>query len=113
MRKANLRVISFFLILIFSQKLVLGLWLHNWLHESRCDRSTICVNHGAACFELQPVKCNCIDDALMPLIKSNTPKYQRHQRHLADLLLIAPSGAISRDERIPALRGPPSARGLL
>ena len=109
MRKANLRVISFLLMLIFSQKLVLGLWLHNWLHERRSNHSSVAVNNGSPVFELQAVRCNCIDDALMPLIKSNPVKYQGHQRYLIALLLITHSAAISRDEVIPALRGPPSA----
>jgi hypothetical protein len=108
MRKANLRVISFFLILIFSQKLVLGLWLHNWLHASRTDRSSVCVNHGAACFELQQATCTCIDDALMPFIQSNPIICQGHRWHRTVFLLIPQSVAISRDELIPALRGPPS-----
>jgi hypothetical protein len=113
MRKPNLRVISFFLILIFSQKLVLGLWLHNWLHESRTDRSSVGMNHGEACYEVQRVKCNCIDAALMPLIQSNPLNYQGHQWHLIAILLIGHSAAISRDGLIPALRGPPSGKGLL
>ena len=113
MRKANLRVISFFLVLIFSQKLVLGLWLHNWLHESRTDRSSVCMNHGAACFELQRIKCNCIEDALMPLIQSNPLNYQGHQWHLITLLLIEHSAATSHDGLIPALRGPPRPTAAL
>lgn len=113
MRKANLRVISFLLILIFTQKLLLGLWVHNWLHEPRSDRSWVLVKDGKACPEFQPVKCHCIDDALMPLIKSNPLGYQGHQRHLVAILLIARSAAFARDEMIPALRGPPSAQGLL
>jgi hypothetical protein len=109
MRKGNLRVISFLLILIFTQKLVLGLWVHNWLHEPRSERSWVLVNNGKACPELQPVKCHCIDDALMPLIKSNPFGYQGHQRHLVAILLIARSAVFPRDEMIPALRGPPFA----
>jgi hypothetical protein len=111
MRKANLRVISFLLMLIFSQKLVLGLWLHNWLHERRSNHSSVTANNGSAVFELQSAKCNCIDDALMPLTKSNPLKYQGHRPHLISILLIAQSAAFSRDVMIPALRGPPSARG--
>jgi hypothetical protein len=113
MRRANLRVISFLLILIFTQKLVLGLWVHNWLHEPRGDRSWVLVKDGKACPEFQPVKCRCIDDALMPLINSNPFGYQEHQRHLVAILLIARSAPFSCDVMIPALRGPPFAQGLL
>jgi hypothetical protein len=113
MRKVNLRVISFLLILIFTQKLVLGLWLHDWLHEPRGNRSWVLAKDGKACPEFQPVKCHCIDDALMPLIHSNPFVYQGHQQHLVAILLIARSAAFSRDVMIPALRGPPFAPDLL
>jgi hypothetical protein len=109
MRKANLRVISFLLILVFTQKLVLGLWLHNWLHEPRGNHSRVLANKGKACPELWPVKCHCIDDALMPLIKSHPFLCRERPKHLITTLLITRSTAFSRDEMIPALRGPPSA----
>jgi hypothetical protein len=109
MRKANLRVISFLLILIFTQKLVLGLWMHNWLHEARSNHSSVLVKDGKVCPEFQPVKCHCIDDALMPLINPNPFGYRAHQQHLVAILLIARSAAFSCDVMIPALRGPPLA----
>lgn len=109
MRKANLRVISFVLILIFTQKLMLGLWLHDWLHEARVSHSSAIIKDGKACPELWPVKCHCIDDALMPIIKSHPFVFREHQKHLLALLLTNYSAAISRDKMIPALRGPPSA----
>jgi hypothetical protein len=109
MRKANLRVISFLLILVFTQKMLLGLWLHNWLHEPLSHHSWVLMKNGKACPELQAVKCHCIDDALMPLIKGKPFVYQGRQQHLVAILIIAQSAAFSRDEMIPALRGPPSA----
>jgi len=113
MRKANLRVISFLLILIFTQKLVLGLWVHNWLHEPRGNRSWVFVKDGKASPEVRPVNCHCIEDALMPLINPNPFGYQGHQPHPVVILLVARSAAFTRDEMIPALRGPPSAQELL
>jgi hypothetical protein len=65
MRKWNLQVISFALLLVFTQKLGLGLWLHNWLHESRAIHSWAFENGNKACLQLQPVKCSCLDDALI------------------------------------------------
>ena len=112
MRKANLRAISFVLILIFTQKLGLGLWLHNWLHHPRGSHSSAFMANGRACLELQPAKCHCIDDALMPLIKSHPLEYQEHQKHLLALLLTGYPAAISRDKIFPALRGPPSAQDI-
>jgi hypothetical protein len=113
MRKTNLRVISFLLTLIFTQKLVLGLWLHNWLHERRNNHSSVCVGRGGACVELQLVKCSCIDDALMPLIQSRPFDFQGHRLYLITLLTSVYSAAVTRGIMIPALRGPPFAPGLL
>ena len=113
MRRANLRLISFALILIFTQKLGLGLWLHNWLHEPPVKHSLAFTNNRGLCVELQSAKCNCIDDALMPLIHSNPFIYQAHQKHLAAVLLTRYSSPGSlNDKSSPALRGPPSSQPL-
>jgi hypothetical protein len=113
MRTANLRLISFALILIFTQKLGLGLWLHNWLHEPRVKHSLAVKNNRGPGIEGQPAKCNCIDDALMPLIHSNLFIYLAHQKHLAAVLLTRYSSPASlNDKSSPALRGPPSAEPL-
>jgi len=110
MRRANLRLISFVLILIFTQKLGLGLWLHNWLHEPRVKHSLAIKNNHGPCVEVQPAKCNCIDDSLMPLIRSNPFLYHAHQEHLAAVLLTRYSSPGARnDKKPPALRGPPSS----
>jgi hypothetical protein len=113
MRRANLRLISFALILIFTQKLGLGLWLHNWLHEPPANHSSVIKHTGNPSLELQHAKCNCIDDALMPLTHSKPFIYQAHQQHLAAVLLTRYSfpGSLN-DKSSPALRGPPSAERL-
>jgi hypothetical protein len=113
MKNANLRLVSFALALIFTQKLGLGLWLHNWLHEPPANHLSVIKHTGSPGLELQPVKCTCIDDALMPLIHSNPLTYQGYQKHLAAFLLTRSSSPGSlNDKTSPALRGPPSAEHL-
>ena len=113
-RKANLQVISFVLILIFTQKLGLGLWLHNWLHEPPAKHALVTKHGHAPYVEGQPAKCNCIDDALMPLINSHPLIYPAHQKHLAALLFARYSSHGSRNDKTsPALRGPPPAQRQL
>jgi hypothetical protein len=112
MRKANLRVISLVLILIFTQKLGLGLWLHNWLHEPRSSQSTTIRNNAGPFVELPPVKCNCIEDAIMPLVESKPFVYLAYQQYLLVLHGNAYSDVLSQEKVFSALRGPPSGIGL-
>jgi len=65
MRKLNIRLISFLLILAFSQKLGLRLWVHQVLHEAQAGKSDSAP--GANSFQ---VTCDCMDDALMPLAET-------------------------------------------
>ncbi len=62
MRKLNIRLISFLLILAFSQKLGLRLWIHQVLHETQAGKQSS--SPGANSFQ---ITCDCMDDALMPL----------------------------------------------
>ncbi|HXB95943.1 MAG TPA: hypothetical protein VNU70_12325, partial [Puia sp.] len=80
MQKLNVRIVSFFLILAFSQRLGLELWLHNWLHETTVTASVGPTQKGKALLQHQRVKCNCIDDALMPLMESDVVDYSPHQQ---------------------------------
>lgn len=63
-RKFNIRLIAFFLLIAFSQKLGLRVWMHHWLHETKC------VNLAIAGSSVLQVKCDCAEDALMPVTES-------------------------------------------
>jgi hypothetical protein len=66
MRRLQPKIIAFILLLVFSQKLGLRLWMHAWVHEGRALHGTAVPNAAAV-----HLKCDCIDDAMMPLVASS------------------------------------------
>ncbi|HLX91823.1 MAG TPA: hypothetical protein VKR32_09080 [Puia sp.] len=64
MYSRKLKVISIFLLLSFTQKLGVGLYLHNWLHDNRNYSKGNKTGPGVD--QIQ-INCACIEDALMPL----------------------------------------------
>ena len=66
MRRLHPKIIAFFLLLLFSQKLGLRLWVHHWLHEPKIAQSS----HLPSSEKIQ-AGCDCIEDALMPLTGSS------------------------------------------
>jgi hypothetical protein len=65
MRKLHTRILAFLLLLVFSQKLGLRLWIHDIFHEAR-------INHSAGFPDSDKIqfKCDCIEDAMMPQMES-------------------------------------------
>jgi hypothetical protein len=66
MRRLHPKIIALVLLLVFSQKMGLRLWMHHWIHESRSLQGSTVPN--AASIHL---KCDCMDDAMMPLLGSS------------------------------------------
>jgi hypothetical protein len=59
--------IAILLLLVFSQKIGLGIHLHNWLHINNCKPSS---SQPAA--NTISYNCNCIDDFSMPFAEPAT-----------------------------------------
>jgi hypothetical protein len=59
------KIIAVFLLLVFSQKGGLRLWMHHWFHESKTGQSC-----SAPASQNLQLKCDCFDDAMMPLLES-------------------------------------------
>ena len=104
MRRLNVRIIALALVLVFTQKLGLRLWMHHWLHETKA----LSASKHANVDKLQP-NCDCIDDFLMPLDGSAVIQLPLPVRsvHVAATAYIPPFSA--PDERFSSLRGPPAA----
>ncbi len=113
MQKLNLRIVSFVLILAFLQKLGLELWLHNWLHETTVTASVGPTQKGKPFLQHQQIKCNCIDDALMPLMESDVIDYCPDRRPSNAIFATIYSSWLSVDTEFSALRGPPAAGSSL
>jgi hypothetical protein len=113
MQKLNARIVSFFLILIFFQKMGLELWLHNWLHETTVATSVNTAQKGKASLQHQRVRCNCIDDALSPLMEADVVDYDAPPQPPLRLVPTVYFSWLSADGEFSSLRGPPAAYSLL
>jgi hypothetical protein len=109
MQKLNVRIVSFFLILVFLQKMGLEQWLHNWLHETTVTASVGPTQKGKPLLQHQRIKCNCIDDALMPLMESDIVDYSPGPRPSIPIFAATYCSWLSVDKEFSALRGPPVA----
>jgi hypothetical protein len=99
------RTIAVLLLLVFCQKAGLRLWMHNWLHESKFAH-----NRSAPGSENLKLKCDCFDDAMMPLLESPliiipTPPI----RQFATLTVDRHSPILSADKVYYSLKGPPTS----
>jgi len=99
----NVRIVALALVLVFTQKLGLRLWMHHWLHETKA----LSASKHAAVDKHQP-NCDCIEDLLMPLdssvaIQLSVPVQRIHVTATA---YIPPFSAA--EERFSSLRGPPA-----
>jgi hypothetical protein len=113
MQKLDTRIVSFFLILIFFQKMGLELWLHNWLHETTVTTSVSSAPKGKGSLQHQRVRCNCIDDALSPLKEADVVDFDAPPQPFIRLVPTVYSSWLSADGEFSALRGPPAAHRLL
>jgi hypothetical protein len=103
MRRLNVRIVALALVLVFTQKLGLRLWMHHWLHETRA----LSAAQTAKVDKLQP-SCDCIDDFLMPLTGSAVIELPQpiRQVHTLTTAYIPPFSAAER--WYSSLRGPPA-----
>jgi hypothetical protein len=67
MKRLKNKITAILLILAFTQKLGLGLFVHAWLHEKSIGLSVDPKNPVA---HFQNVKCSCIEDAMIPFTGS-------------------------------------------
>src|SRR5579871_4585367 len=113
MQKLNARIVSFCLILVFTQKMGLELWLHNWLHETTVTASVSATPKGKAGLEHLQLNCHCIDDALNPLMEADKVDYDAHRGLFTQLFSADYSSWISAEKTLSSLRGPPNGNTSL
>lgn len=108
MQKVNARIVSLLLILVFIQKLGMELWVHNWLHETVTTHADIAARKGKPVIQHHQVICNCLEDAMVPLIETNSIQYGPVSMDLIAIFLSNYSSYLSGNKEFSALRGPPS-----
>jgi len=106
MHKVNKKILAVFLLAAFAQKLSFGLYLHNWFHE---NKQHVTLSYNCQAVDKFQAKCNCIDDALMPLIAStNIDAVKSPQLFFSSLLNHYRFYLISAAKTFHEQRGPPS-----
>lgn len=105
MSRFNLKIIAIVLQLAFTQKLGLGLYLHNWLHTGRSYQGQ---NTTGPSLDRFQINCTCIDDALMPLVPSTSFELSPPIEYNYTFLSIYHPHVSSSAKIFYALRGPPA-----
>ncbi len=67
MKRLKKKIAAVLLIIAFTQKLGLGLFIHAWFHENTFGLTNDLKNPGT---HLQQVRCTCIEDAMIPFAGS-------------------------------------------
>jgi hypothetical protein len=111
MERLKKKITSVLLILTFTQKLGLGLFVHAWLHEKTFGLTSDPKNPVT---QLQQVRCTCIEDAMIPfagttssIIIGSPVKYFFNYSNPFRVLFS------SAKKIYYSLRGPPSASYFL
>jgi len=96
------RIVAVVLLLVFSQKAGLRLWMHHWFHENKTAQNQSVPGSG----HLQ-LKCDCFDDAMMPLLESPLFIVPVPVRQYTTLTVARHSPIRSADKVYYSLKGPP------
>jgi hypothetical protein len=108
MRKLNLRIIAFLLILVFVQKLGVRLWLHTRLHENNPVHTSSIPN-----VDHSQIKCDCIDDLMMPMEGTHSFEFTSPPRIYSVFFDTYYSYHPSSINLFSSLRGPPSTKSAV
>ena len=101
MRRSNVRIIALALVLVFTQKLGLRLWMHHWLHETKA----LSASKDA---KLDKPNCDCIDDFLMPLTGSSIVELPPPTRTVQAIFTVYIPPFSAAEAIFSSLRGPPA-----
>lgn len=103
MLRKHSRILAFLLLLVFSQRAGLRLWMHHWFHEGKTT-----YDRTASAPESLKLTCDCFDDAMMPLLESPLIFFPAPVRHLTALTVDRPSPILSTGKVYCSLKGPPN-----
>ena len=97
------KIVAVLLLVVFTQKAGLRLWMHHWFHESKIAKTQ--PTPGSDNLQL---KCDCFDDAMMPLLESPLFIVPVPIRQYATLTVARHSPILSADDVFYSLKGPPA-----
>jgi hypothetical protein len=97
------KIVAILLLLVFTQKAGLRLWMHNWFHEPKTAK-----NQSAPGSDNFHLKCDCFDDAMMPLLESPVFVVPVPVRQYTTLTVTCQPPIVSADKIYYSLKGPPA-----
>jgi hypothetical protein len=103
MLRRHSKVIALFLLLIFSERGSLRLWMHHWFHESKIASASSPDSQN-----LQ-LACDCFSEALMPFQESTVFTISVPLQKSIELGDAPQSPAPDTEEVYYSLKGPPAA----
>ena len=101
------KIVVVLLLLVFTQKAGLRLWMHHWFHEGKTAQT-----QSSPGSENLQLKCDCFDDAMMPLLESPLVIVPVPVRRYATVTIARHSPLLSADRIYYSLKGPPEATPL-
>ncbi len=107
-RRLILQCASFLLLLVFSQKMGAGLFLHNLLHSQDTDQPFQSSKQEGSSNKTISFACSCIDDFLIPFQASEEIILPQPLITYAQAPVHFDAGIIVRASVTADLRGPPS-----
>jgi hypothetical protein len=97
-----LKLASILLILVLTQKMVGGLYLHNWLHVSKTN-----IVHTSGGKTISQYNCSCIDDFYVPFTEPSPVIIVIPLPERGDYFAIPKMALPVKPRFSPSLRGPP------
>jgi len=107
MLRRHSKTIAVLLLLVFSQKAGLRLWMHHWLHESR----TLSTGTTPASEKFQGAD-DCFNEAILPLQETAFFTLSVPIQKGADLGTTPQSPTPNTEKRYYSLKGPPATSVL-
>jgi hypothetical protein len=104
-RRSTIKVIAFVLVLVFSQRLGLTLWMHHLYHEGPRAQALKAQKSGLPQWE---VHCDCFEDAFMPMDQAYTFVYHAPMVGYLVLETVYKPATVYMVTLYSNLRGPPS-----
>jgi hypothetical protein len=102
------KTVAILLLLVFTQKAGLRLWMHQWFHENNTAQSQSSPRSDNPGSDNLQLKCDCFDDAMMPLLESPAFTAPAPVRQFSTLIVVRHSSLLSADQVYYSLKGPPA-----
>jgi|SRR5579859_6150600 len=103
MLRRRKKIIAVLLLLVFSQKAGLRLWMHNWLHAGKIASSC-----GGAASEKIQLACDCFNEAMLPLEETAVFTVSAPIQKSTELGYPPPSLVPDTEKVFCSLKGPPA-----